>query len=510
MKYTEFASDPDLLADWFRGPSWDSWRAIDKAIFGEPMDQQDRATFHQLTGREQPPTAPATEVWLALGRRSGKSLKAASYATFIITEGNRRHRYRRFMVPGERGVVQVIAVDREQCGIVFGYLEAMFTEKPALAKLLARPPTADTIELRGGLAIEVTTNDKRRVRGRTVIAAIFEEFAHWRSENSVTPDRDVYRAVKPAMATIPNALLIGISSPYARRGLFWDKYKAHYGKDGPALVAQADTATMNPSIDRAVITEAYEEDEAAASAEFGALFRTDVEAFVSREVIDSCTSTGTRERPPVPGVRYVAFVDPSGGSSDSFTCAIAHGEVAPSGVTEAILDAVREQRPPFSPAETIAAFCALLREYRISSVTGDKYAGEFPRELFRGHGIAYRTSDKTKSDIYKELLPLLNSGRADLLDDRRLANQLLGLERRTARGGRDSIDHGPNAHDDVANAAAGALTLAAGTMRRGGLGCCGRTHLPHRGCTASRSSCGNSCLGCRYAAVLPTSHTFLW
>jgi len=34
------------------------------------------------------------------------------------------------------------------------------------------------------------------------------------------------------------------------------------------------------------------------------------------------------------------------------------------------------------------------------------------------------------------------------------------LERRTARGGRDSVDHPPNAHDDVANGAAGALLMA--------------------------------------------------
>jgi len=48
-----------------------------------------------------------------------------------------------------------------------------------------------------------------------------------------------------------------------------------------------------------------------------------------------------------------------------------------------------------------------------------------------------------------------------LLDVPRLASQLCGLERRTARGGKDSIDHGPGAHDDLANAAAGALLLAA-------------------------------------------------
>ena len=41
----------------------------------------------------------------------------------------------------------------------------------------------------------------------------------------------------------------------------------------------------------------------------------------------------------------------------------------------------------------------------------------------------------------------------------RLVNQLCGLERRTARSGKDSIDHGPGGHDDLANAVAGAADL---------------------------------------------------
>jgi hypothetical protein len=60
------------------------------------------------------------------------------------------------------------------------------------------------------------------------------------------------------------------------------------------------------------------------------------------------------------------------------------------------------------------------------------------------------------------MLPLLNSRKVQLLDDRRLISQLHGLERRTARGGKDSIDHSPGAKDDVANSVAGALVLAAG------------------------------------------------
>jgi hypothetical protein len=74
--------------------------------------------------------------------------------------------------------------------------------------------------------------------------------------------------------------------------------------------------------------------------------------------------------------------------------------------------------------------------------------------------LAYHPSERTKSEIYLELLAQINSRVCDLLDHPRLLAQLVGLERRTSRGGRDSIDHAPNAHDDVANAVAGAIVLA--------------------------------------------------
>jgi hypothetical protein len=126
----------------------------------------------------------------------------------------------------------------------------------------------------------------------------------------------------------------------------------------------------------------------------------------------------------------------------------------------AVLDAVRECRPPFSPEAVTAEFAVLLKTYSVREVVGDRYAGEWPAERFREHGITYKPSERTKSDIYRDTLPLLNSGRIELLDIPRLTSQLCSLERRTARGGRDSIDHPPGGHDDVANAAAGALLLA--------------------------------------------------
>ena len=122
-----------------------------------------------------------------------------------------------------------------------------------------------------------------------------------------------------------------------------------------------------------------------------------------------------------------------------------------------VLDALLEERPPLNPEEAVARCAALLRRYGITKVIGDKYAGEWPVAQFAEHGIEFEQSARPKSDLYHDFLPLLNARRVELLNLPRLSAQLCSLERRTARSGKDSIDHGPGGHDDLANAVAGVL-----------------------------------------------------
>jgi hypothetical protein len=211
---------------------------------------------------------------------------------------------------------------------------------------------------------------------------------------------------------------------------------------------------MNSALDKAVIAEAYESDPESAKAEFGAEFRSDIDDYISREKIDGLTMWGRHELPPIPGIVYVAFCDPSGGVSDAMTLAIGH---LGRNSNMCVLDTVLEIRPPFDPEAAVAQCAALCRRYGVAKIVGDKYAGEWPRARFAEHGIEFEQSARPKSDLYRDLLPLLNAGRAELLDNPRLAHELSSLERRTSRAGKDSIDHAPNAHDDLANAVAGCL-----------------------------------------------------
>ena len=283
-----------------------------------------------------------------------------------------------------------------------------------------------------------------------------DECAFWLSDESANPDVEILNAARPALATTQGPL-IAISSPYARRGALWETYKRHYGPNGDPmiLVAQGATRDFNSDLPQSIIDRAMERDAAAASAEYMAQFRTDVEGFITREAVEDCVKERLFERPPERKHTYVAFVDPSGGSSDAMTLAIAHKE----GETE-ILDAIRERKPPFSPEAVVEEFASLIRSYRCSKVYGDRYAGEWPREQFNKRNVFYEPAEMPKSEIYLDLLPLINSGAVELLDNDRLITQLVSLERRTSRGGKESIDHAPGAHDDVANAVAGALVTA--------------------------------------------------
>ena len=434
------------------GPSWMPWRAFWKAVYGLPMDDAELAVYRAQTAREEPTAEPVSEAWMPIGRRGGKSRNAAVAALYSAISFDAST-----LAPGELAIVPVLAPDRKQARVVLGYLRGLL-DLPEFAPYLHRT-LKETVELHNGVNIEIATASFRTIRGYTVPAAVLDEVAFWHDEGA-NPDSEVLQALRPAMATVPGSLLLGLSSPYACRGELYAAVERYFGEDDDrVLVWNADTASMNPQVPTHIIERAFEDDPVAAASEYGregrVQFRRDVEAFLDSEAIRAVTVEGRRELPHLDGTRYIAFVDPSGGSQDSFTLAIAHGEG-----DLAVLDAVRERRPPFSPDDVVQEFAELLDTYGVTTVTGDRYGGEWPRERFQVHGIRYEPSERTKSDIYRELVAPVNGGRVALLDLPVLRAQLLGLERRVARGGRDSIDHGPGGRDDVANAAAGALGLA--------------------------------------------------
>ena len=392
MNIIRALNDPKVFGRYFRAESWSCWRVFLAALFGLPLGHDQLVLFKQFTGRITAPTSPLREAWLVVGRRGGKSFILAVVAVFLACFKD----WRPFLGPGEVGTIMIIAKDRAQARVIKRFISGLLREIPMLSRVIEEE-TAESIRLRNRIVIEIHTASYRSTRGYTIVAALLDEVAIWETdESSAEPDVEVINAIKPGMATIPGAMLLCASSPHARRGALWEAYRKHFGQDGdPVLVWQAPTRAMNATVPQGFIDQHMTDDPARAQAEYFAQFRTDVETFISREVVEAAVVAGRHELPRVEGVLYTGATDPSGGSNDSFTLSINHVETDGQGVRRAVLDLVREVRPPFSPDAVVAEFAATLKAYGISKVIGDRYGGLWPRERFAAHGIEYVVADKT-------------------------------------------------------------------------------------------------------------------
>jgi hypothetical protein len=437
--------DPNLFGPYFSGPSWNGWRSVLKAAHGIRLNDEELEFFRSVAGRD-PPKSKVRELWVIAGRRSGKDSVASAMATYaaLTPYGGLR--------PGEAPTIMCLACDKEQAKIVTRYSRGYFDAVKLLSGMI-NEDTQDGFTLNNGSEFAVLANNFRSVRGRTVAFAVLDECAFYRSSESVSPDYETYNAIVPGMATIAGSMLVGISSPHRRSGLLYSKWRDHYGKpDDDVLVIRAPSQVLNPTLPDRVVKDAMDRDPALAKAEFMAEWRDDLATWLDRELIEASVDFGVAVRPPIPGVDYRAFADPSSGIGDDYTCAIAHLE--PNGVS--VLDCLVSITPPFNPIAATEEIAATLKQYGVATVVGDRYAQGFVTNTFAACGITYVHSERDRSDIYNEALPLFLSGKVRMLDNKKLVTQLSSLERRTMPGGKDKIDHPERGgHDDSANSVCG-------------------------------------------------------
>lgn len=303
--------DRQLFLPFFPPKKWRRWRVLLAALFGLPIVEEDLELYRTCTGRSVVPKVPAGEATLVVGRRGGKSRVLALIAVYLACFKN----WRPYLAPGESGYIVVVAGDRKQARYIVNYMRELL-KIPMLAKKV-RSENRETIELKDNIIIEVATCSYRTIRGRTVIAALCDEAATWYSEEtSANPDVEVLAALRPSMATIPGAMLLVASSPYARQGVVWDAYNRYFGKDDcDHLVWRAPTRIMHPSLKQSVIDREYERDPIRAKAEYGAQFRDSESAYISRELLEHCVDRGVQIRQHNPRYSYFAFGDAAQGVS---------------------------------------------------------------------------------------------------------------------------------------------------------------------------------------------------
>jgi len=435
-----------VFGGYFTGVTWDNWKRFLSLLYG--LDRPLEAKIGRFTGKGGYTQGEGVEEAYAIcGRRGGKTSIAALIAAYAAVFQD----WSQFLSPGEKGHVFLLAVNMDQAKILKDRIEALLNLTPDLRKKI-RKVTIDTIELRNGISIVIKPASFRGLRGYTLVLCILEELSFWRFEESAMPDVEVVRAVKPGLSTVPGSKLIGISSPFQKMGVLYNKFKNFWGRPGSPLIWKAATVDMNPQFSKQTIKTATVEDPISAATEYGAEFRADLSSYVDPEIVDDCIPSRRRELPPMAGVKYFGAVDSSGGRADSFTMSIVYKLES-----QIVLACLREKVPPFNPDDVMAEFSGVFQTYKIRKILADNYAPEFVAQGFRKNGITVENTMKGKSALYLELLAALNSGTIDLLDQKRLIHQIKSLDRKT-RSGRDSIDnfHG---HDDLSNVVALASSM---------------------------------------------------
>lgn len=447
------------LGKYFKRPeTWKPWLTFFKALVGsKELTAGERKLLHDCTGLRRSPRKKIKEAFIIAGRRSGKSTISALLSVFFGVWGE----WQDYVARGERPKIFVIATNLRQAEIVLNYVKGILDLTPFLRGMVRRE-LADSVELVNGVEIVVKPASWRSTRGYTTGLIIMEEMSFWRFEHeSALRDKEVYVSLKPGTTTIKNSLVLGISSPFSRHGLLFEKYRKHYAKDRGVLVWQAPTWTMNPTLTKAELEAEFLDalGESEFASEYGAQFRDDIESFLPADVLDRAIANGREMlRPALGKWSYYGFADPSEGlrkGGDSMTFAIAHREKG-----KVILDRVLEFIPPFDPINVVNQIANTAKEYGIQYIIQDRHAIGWIAKDFRAYGIQVEVSEWTKSEVYERFSVLMNKNGITLLDNKRLRYQLSMLQRFLRSGGSVKIDHYSGGKDDVSNACAGVCVLA--------------------------------------------------
>jgi hypothetical protein len=414
-------------------------------MYGLPMSDLDLVLFRRHTGRQEPRAGGYPEGVCIVGVQSGKTRIAAAFADHAALIGE-SGTHALLLGQDHRGAMRVL----------LRYAREPFETVPAFRAEVVRS-TADTLELKNGVSLSAYPCRPSAIRGLRACIVVIDELAFFTATDGRPVDTEMLRAARGRVATTGGKLII-LSSPYSQTGALYELHRKHYGcDDSDVLVWQASAYEMNPTLPADYLQRMAQDDPEAYRSEVLGEFRPGTSTLFDPDCLAACVADGVREREPDAAMRYGSFTDAASGSGkDAFTLAVAHFDGG-----RAILDAVRAWKPPFNPSGVIAEASDLLKSYRLSETTGDRYAPGFVSEGFRTNGITYRPSDRDRSTIYLDLLPAVNAEKVLILDDAELLREFRGLERRRGASGRDRVDHRPGQHDDRANAVAGALSLIA-------------------------------------------------
>ena len=417
--------------------------------------------YRRCTGRSHYSGVPFSEATVIAGARAGKDSRIA--CPILCYEAIFGDHWKE-LSKGERGMITLVASDLKQTKVAFSYISDYLMKSDLLAGEVDEFMSSE-IRLKNGLIIGCFPCTMRATRGWTIPVGVLDEMAFFRIEGNADSDVEVEMAMRRGMLNISRSMLIKISTPYMKSGIVHKDFKDAWGIDNPdILVWKTTSKLMNPTLSDKKLDKEKRRDYGRYLREYEAEFAEDLETFLPPVWIEEATANGIHERARDDRFSYSAGCDPSGGGQDDFTLAICHAEGE--RIVQDFMKGwgrIGDRAPDLGGVVNEVA--GILKRYKLRSVLGDRYAGQWIRQRFSEAGINYSESEDDKSKLYLEMEPLFAQGKMLILDHEKMIMQFRGLEKKPRQGGKTLVDHPAKRHDDYPNALALAVAHGSHTVR---------------------------------------------
>lgn len=459
--------------------SWFAWSVLMKVYDGIGLNRAESKFFREVSGGlEHEKGKRWPQNWmLIIGRGGGKTRFISRIIPYrALTFKNALH-------PGQKAENTIIAPSLTAGMTGFEYVEGMLEDNEVLYGQLAPEHVGSNpiiknsqmarMNFKNRTMIRLTAVTRISGRGRSIYTLVMEEAAHFKTEGRFS-DEEVYKSARPAMGRFgTDSMCFVITTPWTKDGLVWKVFKKYYGVENNRwLVIRGTTKQFNPLISDEFLSQEESDDPLYFQREYLADFVDAIAAAFSADAIEDCTITGRSALPPKFGAQYFGYVDPASLSqsagakfNDEFVSGVAHCERG-----KVIIDAYKSFAPEqngkrYLPDDAISESIELFSRYGVHEVKGDHFASGYIEPKFVQAGFAFEPIKLSKSDLYVEMMPMLNDGNIELLDCEYTNSQLKRLERRRGRNGRDRIDHVDKGHDDRANMVAGLVYMGKEKMK---------------------------------------------
>ena len=461
---------PDIIefikSPCFLGPDEDisvAQVSVLKAIYGLSMSEEEERVFLQLTDGRKARSGGYSEAWIIVGRRSGKTDKIlANCAVFeaFTFDGSS-------LADGEEAFYPIVAQNVDGANRARSYIEGKLLKLEERGweildhgSAQSRAITGKEIRTTMGVTFRCFPCTKAAVRGITAIGAATDESAWWcTEENGCNADREVFRALRPTVATFGRrAKRLNATSPYAEEGAVWDAWEKRHTSQ--ALVINAPSWVFNPNLPQDFLDNERMNDLSAYLREYGAQFGKEGGSYLDPSEIERAID---KSRPLIvpyePGHDYRAALDVAF-KGDLYVLAI--GWMDASGIVNFNVWTWKGSKKAPLDGEVIAEEAAgYLKVFGIDQLPTDQYSDEQVKKDYAKFGITVLIEPDSEAlnwEMYKNLKAAMRRGLCCFADDPVIRKDLGSLRR--VGGGRVPKICAPQRggfHDDVSKASSKVL-----------------------------------------------------